>query len=134
MKYVLPKLDYAYDALEPFIDARTMELHHTKHHQAYINNFVAALEKHPELKLSLEEMLTDPTLVPEDIRQTVINNGGGHYNHSLFWTLLKVNNGQLPKGKLLETINRDFGSFDEFKVKFENAAKANLVVVGLVIS
>ncbi len=124
MKYVLPKLDYAYDALEPFIDARTMELHHTKHHQAYINNFVAALEKHPELKLSLEEMLTDPTLIPEDIRQAVINNGGGHYNHSLFWTLLKVNNGQLPKGKLLETINRDFGSFDEFKVKFENAAKS----------
>ena len=112
MKYVLPKLDYAYDALEPFIDARTMELHHTKHHQAYINNLLAALEKHPKLNLSLEEMLTDPNLVPEDIRQTVINNGGGHYNHSLFWTLLKVNNGQLPTGKLLEAINRDFGSFD----------------------
>ncbi|NLG30985.1 MAG: superoxide dismutase [Acholeplasmataceae bacterium] len=123
MKYVLPKLDYAYDALEPFIDARTMELHHSKHHQTYVNNFVAAIEKHPELKVPLEEMLTDPTLIPEDIRQAVINNGGGHYNHSLFWTLLKVNHGQTPKGELLAAINRDFGSFDEFKVKFENAAK-----------
>lgn len=123
MKYVLPKLNYSYDALEPFIDARTMEIHHTKHHQAYVNNLNAALEKHPELKLSLEEMLTNPELIPADIRQAVINNGGGHYNHSLFWTLLRINNGRTPQGKLLEAINRDFGSFDQFKVKFENAAK-----------
>lgn len=123
MKYTLPKLNYNYDALEPFIDARTMEIHHTKHHQAYVNNLNAALEKHPELNLSLEEMLHDPSKIPANIRQAVINNGGGHYNHSLFWTLLKVNNGRTPKGALLEAINRDFGSFDAFKEKFEAAAK-----------
>ena len=123
MKYTLPKLNYNYDALEPFIDARTMEIHHTKHHQAYVNNLNAALEKHPGLNLSLEEMLHDPNKIPADIRQAVINNGGGHYNHSLFWTLLKVNNGRTPKGALLEAINRDFGSFDAFKEKFEAAAK-----------
>lgn len=123
MKYVLPKLNYAYDALEPFIDARTMEIHHTKHHQAYVNNLNAALEKHPDLKLSLEEMLTDPSLIPADIRQAVINNGGGHFNHSLFWSLLKVNGGSQPTGALLEAINRDFGSLKSFKEKFEAAAK-----------
>lgn len=123
MKYVLPKLNYAYDALEPFIDARTMEIHHTKHHQAYVNNLNAALEKHPDLKLSLEEMLTDPSLIPADIRQAVINNGGGHFNHSLFWSLLKVNGGSQPTGALLEAINRDFGSLESFKEKFEAAAK-----------
>ena len=123
MKYVLPKLNYAYDALEPFIDAKTMEIHHTKHHQAYVNNLNAALEKHPDLKLSLEEMLTDPSLIPADIRQAVINNGGGHFNHSLFWSLLKVNGGSQPTGALLEAINRDFGSLESFKEKFEAAAK-----------
>lgn len=123
MKYVLPTLNYSYDSLEPFIDQRTMEIHHTKHHQAYVNNLNAALEKHPELQLSLEEMLTNPELIPADIRQAVINNGGGHYNHSLFWKLLKVNNGRVPQGALMEAIIRDFDSFDEFKVKFENAAK-----------
>ena len=123
MKYVLPKLNYAYDALEPFIDARTMEIHHTKHHQAYVNNLNAALEKHPDSKLSLEEMLTDPSLIPADIRQAVINNGGGHFNHSLFWSLLKVNGGSQPTGALLEAINRDFGSLESFKEKFEAAAK-----------
>lgn len=123
MKYTLPKLNYAYDALEPFIDARTMEIHHTKHHQAYVNNLNAALEKHPGCKLTLEEMLTDPNRIPADIRQAVINNGGGHYNHSLFWTLLKVNGGRTPQGALLEAINRDFGSFEAFKEKFDTAAK-----------
>lgn len=123
MSYTLPTLTYAYDALEPFFDARTMEIHHTKHHQAYINNLNAALEKHPELKLSLEEMLKDLTKVPQDIRGAVQNNGGGHYNHSFFWLLLKVNNGATPQGKLLEAINKTFGSFDAFKEQFSNAAK-----------
>ncbi|TNF07211.1 MAG: superoxide dismutase [Bacillota bacterium] len=123
MKYELPVLGYAYDALEPFIDARTMEIHFTKHHQAYITNLNAALEKHPELKLSLEDMLKDLTLVPEDIRGAVQNNGGGHFNHSFFWPLLKVNNGATPKGKLLDAINTSFGSFDAFKEAFSTAAK-----------
>jgi Fe-Mn family superoxide dismutase len=123
MSYTLPTLTYAYDALEPFFDARTMEIHYTKHHQAYINNLNAALEKHPELKLSLEEMLKDLTKVPQDIRGAVQNNGGGHYNHSFFWLLLKVNNGATPQGKLLEAINKSFGSFDAFKEQFSNAAK-----------
>lgn len=123
MSYTLPKLEYAYNALEPFIDARTMEIHYTKHHQAYITNLNAALEKHPELKLSLEEMLADLTKVPQDIRGAVQNNGGGHFNHTFFWTLLKINNGATPKGKLLEAINKAFGSFDAFKEAFSNAAK-----------
>jgi len=123
MKYELPQLGYAYDALEPFIDARTMEIHYTKHHQAYITNLNAALDKHPELKLSLEDMLTDLTKVPEDIRGAVQNNGGGHFNHTFFWPLLKINNGALPKGKLLVAINEAFGSFDAFKEAFSNAAK-----------
>lgn len=123
MKYELPKLPYEYNSLEPFIDQKTMEIHHTKHHQAYINNLNAALEKHPEFKLSLEEMLTDLTKVPEDIRGAVQNNGGGHFNHSFFWPLLKVNNGQKPEGKLLDAINKAFDSFEEFKEQFGNAAK-----------
>lgn len=123
MSYTLPKLDYAYDALEPFIDARTMEIHYTKHHQAYITNLNAALEKHPEFKLSLEEMLTDLTKVPQDIRGAVQNNGGGHFNHSFFWPLLMINNGETPKGALLDAINKAFGSFDAFKEQFSNAAK-----------
>lgn len=123
MKYELPKLSYAYDALEPFIDARTMEIHYTKHHQAYITNLNAALEKHPDLKLSLEEMLKDLNKVPQDIRGAVQNNGGGHFNHSFFWPLLKVNNGALPKGKLMSAIEKAFGSFDQFKEAFANAAK-----------
>lgn len=123
MKYELPKLPYAYDALEPFIDARTMEIHYTKHHNAYVTNLNAALEKHPDLKYSLEEMLKDLSLVPSDIRGAVQNNGGGHFNHSFFWPLLKVNNGQKPEGKLLEAINKNFGSFDQFKDLFGNAAK-----------
>lgn len=123
MSYTLPKLEYAYDALEPFIDARTMEIHYTKHHQAYITNLNAALEKHPEFNLSLEEMLTDLKKVPEDIRGAVQNNGGGHFNHTFFWKLLKVNHGSTPKGELLEAINSQFGSFDAFKEAFSNAAK-----------
>ena len=122
MKHTLPQLGFNYDALEPFIDAKTMEIHHTKHHQAYINNLNAALEKHPNLNLSLEEMLTDLTSVPEDIRTAVRNNGGGHFNHAFFWTLLKVNDGQGPKGELLKLIERDLESFDNFKELFSKAA------------
>lgn len=123
MKYELPKLPYAYDALEPFIDAQTMEIHHSKHHQAYVNNLNAALAKHPNLTTPLETLLADLTLVPEDIRGAVRNNGGGHFNHSFFWPLLKVNGGAKPTGKLLEAINRDLGSFDQFKEAFSTAAK-----------
>ena len=125
MKYELPQLKYAYDALEPYIDARTMEIHHSKHHAAYVNNLNAALEKHPELTntVSLEEMLTNFDLIPEDIKMAVRNNGGGHYNHTLFWSILKVNNGHGPTGKLLDAINKAFGDFNKFKDVFANAAK-----------
>jgi len=122
MKYKLPELGFAYDALEPFIDAKTMEIHHTKHHQAYVNNLNAALEKHPDFKVELEDFLADLTLVPEDIRTAVRNNGGGHFNHTFFWQLLKVNNGKGPKGALLDAINDTFGSFDKFKEEFSKAA------------
>ena len=123
MKYELPKLSFAYDALEPFIDARTMEIHYTKHHNAYVTNLNAALEKHPDLNHSLEDMLKDLSLVPSDIRGAVQNNGGGHFNHTFFWSLLKINNGAKPEGELLDRINKDFGSFDQFKEAFGNAAK-----------
>ena len=123
MKYELPKLPYAYDALEPFIDAKTMEIHHSKHHQAYVNNLNAALEKYPNLDKSLETYLKDFSLLPEDIRGAVRNNGGGHFNHSFFWPLLKVNHGEGPKGDLLKAINQTFGSFDAFKEAFSTAAK-----------
>ncbi len=123
MKYELPKLPYAYDALEPFIDARTMEIHYTKHHQGYVNNLNTALEKHPDLNTPLETLLADLSLVPADIRTAVQNNGGGNFNHSFFWPLLKVNNGQTPKGDLLKAMEKTFGSFDEFKTAFGTAAK-----------
>ena len=122
MKFELPKLSYAYDALEPFIDARTMEIHYTKHHQGYTNNLNAALEKYPDLKTPLETLLADLTLVPQDIRSAVQNNGGGFYNHRLFWSILKVNNGQKPSGDLAKAIDKAFGSFDEFKEVFSKAA------------
>ncbi len=122
MKYTLPELDYAYDALEPYIDARTMEIHHTKHHQAYINNLNAALDKHPELAdTSLLELLSDLDSVPEDIRTAVRNNGGGHYNHSLFWTYLTPDS-KGPEGDIAAAIDKAFGSFDNFKKEFSTAA------------
>ncbi|GAK74104.1 MAG: superoxide dismutase [Candidatus Phytoplasma asteris] len=123
MNFTLLSLPYQYDALEPFFDTKTMQLHHLKHHQTYINNLNDALKKHPQLNLSLEQMLTDLSLVPQDIRQTVRNNGGGHFNHSFFWTILKVNNGNTPQGLLKEMIDCEFGSIDSFKDKFANAAK-----------
>lgn len=123
MAYTLPKLPYTYDALEPYIDAKTMEIHHSKHHQAYITNLNLALEKYPNLDLSLVEMLKDLSKVPADIRTAVLNNGGGHFNHSFFWPLLKVNNGAKPQGKLLHYLERDFGSYEQFVQAFSQAAK-----------
>lgn len=123
MKYELPKLNYAYEALEPAIDARTMEIHYTKHHNAYVTNLNAALEKHPELSTPLEALLKDLSLIPEDIRTAVRNNGGGHFNHTLFWEVLTPGGAKAPKGALLDAINSAFGSFDAFKTAFSNAAK-----------
>ncbi|MFP4177810.1 MAG: superoxide dismutase [Acholeplasmataceae bacterium] len=122
MSYELPKLPYSFDALEPFIDAKTMEIHYTKHHQGYVTKLNAALDKHPELDTPLETLLADLSLVPADIRTAVQNNGGGHFNHSFFWPLLKVNDGQTPKGELANAINKAFGSFDAFKEEFSKVA------------
>ncbi|SFB76496.1 superoxide dismutase, Fe-Mn family [Brevinema andersonii] len=122
--FTLPELGYSYDALEPYIDAKTMEIHHTKHHKGYIDNLNAALEKHPEwADKSLKEILANIESVPEDIRMAVRNNAGGHHNHTLFWKLLKKNNGAKPTGELLKLIERDFGSFEKFQEMFETAAK-----------
>jgi Fe-Mn family superoxide dismutase len=121
--YSLPQLPYPYDALEPYIDKITMEIHHTKHHQAYINNLNSALEKYPEFhNLELEEILRNLNQLPEEIRTAVRNNGGGHYNHTLFWEIMKPNGGGEPKGKLKEEIERNFGSFEEFKKLFSETA------------
>ncbi|GAB4503752.1 MAG: superoxide dismutase [Anaerolineales bacterium] len=123
MTYQLPKLPYAYDALEPYIDARTMEIHHTKHHQAYITNLNGALEKHPELAgKPLEALLGDLNAVPEDIRLAVRNHGGGTWNHSMFWEIMAPKAGGAPKGKLAEAIDAAFGSFEAFKAEFEKSA------------
>jgi len=124
MKYTLPELPFSADALEPYIDTLTMTIHHDKHHQAYVDNLNAALDKHPELyDIPLSKLLSELDTVPEDIRTGVRNNGGGHFNHSLFWTLLTPAKGQAPSGELLSAIERDFGSLDAFKDKFATAAK-----------
>jgi Fe-Mn family superoxide dismutase len=123
MSFELPKLSYAYDALEPYIDARTMEIHHSKHHAAYTNNFNAALDKHPELKgKSADELLANLAGVPEDIRTAVRNHGGGFYNHALFWTIMGPKAGGEPKGVLADAIRSSFGGFAAFKEKFSAAA------------
>ncbi len=123
MAYTLPPLAYAYTALEPNIDAKTMEIHHTKHHQAYINNANKALEPHAVLAaLSAEELIRDLTKVPEDIRTVVRNNAGGHANHSLFWTVIAPNAGGEPTGDLAAAIDATFGSYSTFKEKFSAAA------------
>lgn len=121
MEHVLPELSYPYDALEPFIDARTMEIHHTKHHQAYITNLNAAIKDHPKLsQLTVGELVSDLNQVPEDIRTVVRNHGGGHLNHGFFWQILKkdVN----PGGPVLDAINKKFGNFESFKTAFTGAA------------
>lgn len=124
MAYELPELPYAYDALEPHIDKETMNIHHTKHHNTYITNVNAALEGHDDLSSkSIEELISDLNAVPEDIRTAVRNNGGGHANHSLFWQLMTPNGTGAPSGALADAIDSKFGSFDEFKTKFENAGK-----------
>lgn len=121
MTYTLPELGYAYDALEPYIDARTMEIHYTKHHQGYTNKLNAAVEKHPELaEKSAEDLLKDLNSVPEDIRTAVRNNGGGYVNHSMFWKLLKKD---VPfEGELAEAIIAKWGDFEKFKDEFSKAA------------
>ncbi|HAV15559.1 MAG TPA: superoxide dismutase [Candidatus Pacebacteria bacterium] len=119
MPHTLPKLSYAYNALEPHIDAQTMEIHHTKHHQAYIDKLNAALESAPELQNKpIEELLKDLNTVPEAIRTAVRNHGGGHYNHSMFWTIMGPGKGDVPVGTLAEAITKTFGGFDQFKEKF----------------
>jgi superoxide dismutase, Fe-Mn family len=122
MAFTLPELAYSYDALEPHIDARTMEIHHTKHHQAYINNANAALEGHAMASKSVEEVLQNLDAVPVDKKQAIINNAGGHANHSLFWTILAPQAGGAPSGDLAAAIDSTFGSFDAFKEKFAAAA------------
>jgi len=123
MAYELPKLPYAYNALEPHIDARTMEIHHTKHHQAYINNVNKALEGHADLAAKpIDELMKGLASVPEAIRTAVRNNGGGHSNHTLFWTVIGPNGGGKPTGELATAIDAAFGSFDAFKEKFNAAA------------
>ncbi|MDP2642771.1 MAG: superoxide dismutase [Candidatus Peregrinibacteria bacterium] len=120
MAHTLPQLPYAYDALEPYIDAKTMEIHHSKHHQTYTDKFNAALEKHPELfEKAPQDLLKDLSQIPEDIRQAVVNHGGGYLNHNLFWEMLhpgKEDNA--PQGALLEAINKSFTSFENFKTAF----------------
>jgi Fe-Mn family superoxide dismutase len=121
-QFVLPPLQYSYDALEPHIDSVTMRIHYNNHHKTYVNNLNAALDKHPGLKTqSLEELLSDVTRIPEDIRVAVRNNGGGHFNHSFFWTLLSPQKTK-PSSKLGKAIVEEFGSFDNFKAEFEKAA------------
>lgn len=121
MAIILPKLPYAYDALEPYIDTETMTIHHDKHHATYVANVNAALEKHPEIGEDLEALLVDVDSIPADIRQAVINNGGGHLNHALFWELLSPEK-QEPTAQVLAAIEEAFGSFDEFKAVFTQAA------------
>lgn len=121
MKHNLPKLDFAYDALEPYIDQKTMEIHHTKHHQGYINKYVGALEGTKLLDKDVEDVLKNIEEVEASKRQFVINNGGGYFNHRLFWKVLSPQKQEVPK-QLFELIEQSFGSFDDFKAAFSNAA------------
>ena len=122
MAFTLPELPYAYDALEPHIDARTMEIHHTKHHQAYINNVNKAIAGTDLEKKSVEDLVRGIDSVPENIRTVVRNNGGGHANHSLFWTILGPNAGGKPSGDIAKAIDADLGGFDPFKEALTQAA------------
>ena len=122
MAYSLPQLPYAYDALEPNIDTKTMEIHHTKHHQTYINNINATVEGTPWEKLSIEELVSKVNEVPADLKNSVINNGGGHANHSLFWTVMSPQGGGEPIKQIAEAIDRDIGGFEKFKEAFTKAA------------
>ncbi len=122
MAHTLPPLPYDYSALEPYIDAQTMTLHHDKHHAAYVNNLNAALEKHPQLgSKSVEDLLRDINSVPEDIRTAVRNNAGGHMNHTMFWQIMKSKGGGQPTGRVGDEIKKTFGSFEEFQKQFNDA-------------
>ena len=122
MAHELPKLPYDFAALEPHIDTQTMQIHHGKHHQAYVTNLNAALEKHPELQSkSIEDLCRGINSVPEDIRTAVRNNGGGHWNHSMFWKWMGPNAGGAPTGKIGDAINASFGGFDAFKEQWGKA-------------
>jgi Fe-Mn family superoxide dismutase len=123
MAQSLPPLPYPSDALEPHIDKQTMEIHHGKHHNAYVTNLNAALEKHPELQSkSAEDLIRGISSVPEDIRTAVRNNGGGHVNHTMFWQIMGPNAGGQPTGAIADAINAAFGGFDKFKEEFKKAA------------
>tara|TARA_B100000945_G_scaffold265513_1_gene224956 strand:- start:18 stop:623 length:606 start_codon:yes stop_codon:yes gene_type:complete len=122
MAYSLPELPYAYEALEPHIDSQTMQIHHTKHHQAYITKVNDAIAGTDLESKSIEDLVSDLNVVPENIRNVVRNNGGGHANHSLFWTVLSPNGGGNPDGELMATIDSDLGGFDKFKEAFSGAA------------
>ena len=122
MVHSLPPLSYPFDALEPHIDKQTMEIHHGKHHQAYVTNLNAALDKHPELHAkSVEDLLRDIAAVPEDIRTAVRNNGGGHVNHSMFWAVMGPNAGGAPSGAIADAIASSFGGFDKLKEEVKRA-------------
>ncbi len=128
MAHTLPDLTYAKDALEPHIDARTMEIHHDKHHATYVNNLNAALEPYPDLqRKSVEELVSDLATLPEAIRTAVRNNGGGHYNHTLFWQIMGQGGGGAPQGDLAAAIDSELGGFDAFK---EALAKAGATQFG----
>ena len=123
MTYTLPDLPYAYDALEPYIDEETMHLHHDKHHNTYVTNLNAAIEKYPELgEKTIEELLSDMDAIPTDIKTAVRNNGGGHANHSFFWEIMAPNAGGEPTGEIKEAINEAFGDFSSFKEEFKKEA------------
>lgn len=122
MAYTLPHLPYAYDALEPHIDAKTMEIHHSKHHQTYINNINAGIEGTPWENLTVEQLVTQVNDVPTQLKNNVINNAGGHANHSLFWTIMSPQGGGQPVGKIAAAIEAELGGFDNFKDAFTKAA------------
>jgi superoxide dismutase, Fe-Mn family len=125
MPHTLPALPYSNNALEPHIDAQTMQIHHGKHHQTYVTNLNTALDKHPDLHTkSLDDLLRDLNSVPDDIRAAVRNNGGGHWNHSMFWKLMGPNGGGAPTGAVADAINSSFGSFDKLKEQLQAAGLA----------
>jgi Fe-Mn family superoxide dismutase len=123
MAFELPPLPYDFSALEPHIDAQTMEIHHDRHHGTYVNNLNGAIQKHPELEgKSVEDLLSDLSSVPDDIRTVVRNNGGGHYNHSIFWQIMSPDGGGEPSGEVAEAISEAFGDFASFKDTLSKAA------------
>lgn len=122
MAFELPSLPYNYDALEPYIDTQTMQIHHDKHHGAYVSKLNAALESHPDLQhKNIDELIRDLNSLPDAVRTAVRNNGGGHFNHSVFWTLMKPNGGGEPTGTIAQAISDTFGNFENFKQRFNDA-------------